>query len=138
MSALHSVNDDPKRYTVTLTHKKREIQAVVLVEAVAGTPTQLKVVISICFVPANIVNSDVLWILVQACFLNAHYPCYTAINGLKDGLTLSACDENGNSVDMTAYQDKGSSLKLSSRINNAIWADELTRVCLAQSTSRYM
>ena len=43
MTALRNVNDDAKRYTITLIYKKRIIEATVSVVAVADSPTKLTV-----------------------------------------------------------------------------------------------
>jgi hypothetical protein len=43
MTALRNVNDDAKRYTMTLIYKKRIIETAVSVVAVADNPTKLTV-----------------------------------------------------------------------------------------------
>eukprot|EP00045_Choanoeca_perplexa_P016946 m.235683 g.235683 ORF g.235683 m.235683 type:complete len:2076 (-) comp17408_c0_seq1:166-6393(-) len=84
MGALRNVNDDAKRYTMTLIYKKRIIEAAVAIVAVADVPTKL-----------------------TATFLNSTgYPGDTVITAVEDGLKVSACDRYSNPVNMKAYQNK--------------------------------
>ena len=61
MTALRNVNDDAKRYTITLVYKKRIIEATVSVVAVADNPTKLTVQTPLsCMIPRRCLTMDML------------------------------------------------------------------------------